>query len=232
MSHAFLMALREGKDAFLIIALVLAYARTSQTTSVRALLWGIAASVPVSGVLGYLLWISQGAYQPIHEGLVYSAALVLTVMAGSYMHSKGAMSFPFIVGFAVFMISREMMEIALLLFQIQQLQMIAGILLGISAAGAIAWLWQQCGISIPMSRFRMIASAYVLLFAVQLLSQIFHEFTEAGILPFSETLHEASEPYSSEGRYGRLYGVIVLTGCSLWLAAEWARERFVGVPQR
>jgi high-affinity iron transporter len=40
-------------------------------------------------------------------------------------------------------------------------------------------------------------------FVVQLLIYGFHELTEANILPNSEELHWATEPYAPDGRYGQ-----------------------------
>src|ERR1700674_4873769 len=42
----------------------------------------------------------------------------------------------------------------------------------------------------------------VLVFVVALVVYSFHEFTEAGVLPRSEALHLATEPYGPDGTYG------------------------------
>jgi hypothetical protein len=46
-----------------------------------------------------------------------------------------------------------------------------------------------------------------------------HEFSEAEILPNSEAIHHATEPYSADGRYSMhiMFGMVAI--CAVWLAA-------------
>ncbi len=56
MLQAFIIILREGFEAFLLVAIVLAYLRrTGRTWSIPAVYWGLVASVVASVGLGYLL---------------------------------------------------------------------------------------------------------------------------------------------------------------------------------
>lgn len=241
-----MIVLREGVEAFLIVAITFAYLRkTGQQHLLSAVNWGIAASVFLSALLGFFLWSNQGANQPLWEGIF---ALVTVVLVGSLIvhmwrmgpQLKSAMeselskvmqksgdTAPYwsVVLFTAIMISREGMEMMLLLFQIQDPRIVLGIALGVAASVAIALLWQQFGYLINLRRFFQITALYLLLFTIQIAVQAFHEFTEAGIFPNSEALHIASEPYSSEGLYGKWYGNFTFAVCSLWLIGSLIFER-------
>ena len=83
MYQAFMVVLREGVEAFLIVAIVFAYLRkTSQPQLLGAVGWGIAGAFALSGLLGYFLWITQGAHQPLWEGIlaVLTVALVISLV--------------------------------------------------------------------------------------------------------------------------------------------------------
>jgi high-affinity iron transporter len=251
MGQAFIIVLREGLEAFLIVAITLAYLRkTAQGGLAKVVAWGILASVVVSGLLGYGLWVSQGVNQPLWEGILglVSGILIVTLVIHmwrvaprlkqemeQHLHkatqkSDATASAIGVFLFTLLMISREGMETALLLFQIQEAQVVAGILLGILAAAAVAFLWQQFGYRINMKHFFQVTAVYLLLFTLQVFVQAFHEFTETGFLP--EAWHEASEPFATNGIYGRWYATFTVVGCGLWLAGFWVMERMVKKEQR
>jgi hypothetical protein len=60
---------------------------------------------------------------------------------------------------------------------------------------------------------------------VQVAIYSFHEFTEAGLLPNSEMLHEATEKYSPDGVYGIWFSPIMIGICALWLVGAWLLDR-------
>jgi hypothetical protein len=53
----------------------------------------------------------------------------------------------------------------------------------------------------------------------------FHEFTETGLLPNSEFLHEATEKFSPDGLYGKWFSLIMIGICALWLLGAWLMDR-------
>ena len=166
MWQAFIIVLREGLEAFLIVAITLAYLRkTGQTQMLQAVAFGVAASVLLSGLLGYYLWVNQGAGQPLWEGIFGAVTVVLVGSLVVHMWKVGpqlkkemegrlekATSKPSIRAsyfgvfiFTLIMISREGMETALLLFQIHEPAIVTGVGLGILIAAFAAFLWQQFG---------------------------------------------------------------------------------------
>ena len=248
MWQAFIIVLREGVEAFLIVAITLAYLRkTGQHNLTRPVIWGIFGSIFTSGLLGYLLWLTQGANQPLLEGIFALVTVILVAALVVHMWRVGPKlkqemeshldkvisdkatrsSWFAVFFFTLAMISREGMETALLLFQIHEPQIVTGVFLGVLAAGAVAWLWQQFGYLINMKHFFQVTAVYLLFFTIQIMVQSFHEFTEAGIFPNSEYWHVVSEPYSTEGVYGKLYSMITTIGCGMWLVGNWVVERFL-----
>jgi high-affinity iron transporter len=247
MFQAFMVILREGVEAFLIVAIVFAYLRkTSQEHLLPSVNWGIAASVLLSGLLGYVLWIYQGINQPLLEGIF---ALVTAFLVGGLVIHMWRIGPQFkqimekklsqaaakpglrasawgVFLFTVFMITREGMEMMLLLFQIRDPRMIFGIFLGVAGAVLFSFVWEQFSYLVNLRSFFKITAVYFLLFTLQILFQAFHEFTEAGIFPISEFLHEASEILSSDSFYGKLYNTLTLAGCGLWLMGSLISERF------
>ncbi len=248
MYQAFMIVLREGVEAFLIVAIIFAYLRkTGQRRLLPAVLWGTAGGVFASSALAYFLWMDQGASQPFWEGVFATVTAVL--VSGLVIHmwrvgphfkedvenelakatGRSATSFWGVLLFTVVMVCREGMEMVLMLFQIQDAEIVSGILLGVLAAVAIAVAWQQFGYLINMKTFFRATSVFLLLFILQIAFQAFHEFTEAGIFPNSEYLHEISEPFSSQGLYGKMYLNAIFFGCALWLATSLFFEKIKSV---
>ena len=154
MLQAFVITLREGLEAFLIVAISLAYLRKSgRKELVPAVHWGIALAILIS--IGAAVLLQRAANQALWEGVLAIAAAIsvasLTVhmwrtarrikseieghLQGSTM-KQGAAAFMGVFAFTLLMITREGMETALLmgtlLFQVQSVSVIAG-----AAAGTL-----------------------------------------------------------------------------------------------
>lgn len=242
MLQAFVITLREGLEAFLIVAISLAYLRRSgRGELVRAVHWGIVASVVISIVAGMLF--QRARNQALWEGLLAVAAAIsvasLTVhmwrtarrikheIEGHLQSSaskQGRAAFLGVFGFTLLMITREGMETALLmgtlLFQIKSVQVIAGAVAGTALAAFIASLWSRYGHRVNLALFFQVTAVFLLVFVVQLLIYGFHELTEASIFPYSETLHWATEPYGPDGQYGRYLTYLLVTLPAGWLAVS------------
>src|SRR5882672_6188171 len=155
MLQAFVITLRECLEAFLIVAISLAYLRKSGRSELtRAVHAGIVAALAISAVGGYLLY--NAANQELLEGpLAILAAISVTWMvvhmwrAGRRMKGdiegrlhestlrSGTGAFAGVFLFTLLMVTREGMETALLLLQLKEtLNLAAGALLGlVGAAG-------------------------------------------------------------------------------------------------
>ena len=127
--------------------------------------------------------------------------------------------------FTVLTISREGMETSLMLLQVRSPRLLSGALLGLIAAGGLAWAWGQFGHLINIKRFFQVTGIFLLLFMTQVAIYTFHEFAEAGVLPNSEALHAATEKFSPDGLYGQWFSVVMVAVCALWLAGAWMIDR-------
>jgi len=241
--QAFVVVLREGFEGFLIVAIILSYLRkTRQFHLVPMVYWGTVVSLVSSGVAGYLLL--RGASQPLWEGVlgVFAAAMVTWLVIHMWrtaarlkpemekhlveatMGKKTRAAFLGVFLFTVLMITREGMETALLLITIREPRIVTGILLGLVAAVALALAWVRLGHLINLKRFFQVTSIFLLLVVVQILIYSFHEFTEAGLFPHSEALHQATEPFSPQGIYGRWFSLGMVAVCTVWLVGAWISD--------
>src|SRR5262245_27991481 len=151
MLQAFVITLREGFEAFLIVAISLSYLRKSgRGALVSAVHWGVAAALVLSGAGGYLLF--NAANQEWLEGpLALVAAASVTWMVvhmwrfgrsmkrnieGHLQSSSvrpGVAAFAGVLLFTVLMVTREGMETALLLMQLKEtLSLAVGAVAGIA----------------------------------------------------------------------------------------------------
>lgn len=143
---------------------------------------------------------------------VSSRASRLTAIAGVFL-------------FTFLMITREGMETALMLMQVHDAQLLSGAIIGLAAAGGLAWAWLRFGHLINVKRFFQVTGCFLLLFMVQVAIYSFHEFSEAGLLPNSEALHAATEKFSPDGIYGKWFSVFMVGFCGLWLLGGWLVDR-------
>ncbi|MFN2576442.1 MAG: FTR1 family protein [Pyrinomonadaceae bacterium] len=127
--------------------------------------------------------------------------------------------------FTALTISREGMETALMLLQVRTPRLIWGALIGLAAAGSMAWAWGRFGHLINVRRFFQVTGIFLLLFMVQVAIYTFHEFSEAGVLPNSEAIHTATEKFSPEGLYGQWFSVVMVAFCAAWLLGAWLVDR-------
>jgi high-affinity iron transporter len=236
MLQAFVITLREGIEAFLIVAISLAYLRKSgRAELLRAVHWGIAAAVAVSACGGYLLY-SASNQEWLGGPLAIIAAVSVAAMtihmwrAGRHMkgaiegHLKTSSEQPAAAAFAgVFlftglMISREGIETALLLLQIQQAPLLlAGAVLGVAGATAVAWLWSRYGHRVPMTLFLQMTAIFLCVFVVQLFIYGIHEMSEQGFLPYSVSIHQATEAWGPDSAFGHLLTFLLVAAPLAWL---------------
>lgn len=247
MAQAFVITLREGLEAFLIVAISLAYLKKSgRRELIPAVRWGIALAVAIS--IGAAFLFARAANQALWEGVLAIAAAIsvasLTVHMWrtsrrikhdieGHLHSStlktGATAFLGVFAFTLLMITREGMETALLMgtlfFQVKSVSLIAGAVIGTAAAALVASLWSRYGHRVNLGVFFQVTAVFLLVFVVQLLIYGFHELTEANIFPYSEPLHWATEPYGPDGRYGQYLSYLLVMLPLGWLLISSLRPR-------
>ena len=240
MFPAFLITLREGLEAFLIVAISLTYLRkTGRNALVPAVHWGIGLSILIS--IGAAFLFSRASNQALWEGVLalVAAALVATLIVHMWRHGKrlkrdietrleasalqlGAKAFAGVFLFTVLMITREGMETALLMgtliFQNSPMEITVGAAGGVLSAAFVAWLWSKYGHRVNLALFFQVTAVFLAVFVVQLVIYGLHELTEANLFPGSEALHWATEPYGPDGRYGQFLTYLLVLLPLGWLA--------------
>ena len=240
MLPAFTITVREGLEAFLIVAISLAYLRkTGRQQLVSAVHWGIGLSIVISIAAAWLF--SKASNQALWEGVLAltAAVLVATLIIHMWRHGKrlkreietrlessalqiGTKAFIGVFLFTVLMITREGMETALLMgtliSQNSAANIIAGAAAGVLCAACVAWLWSRYGHRVNLALFFQVTALFLAVFVVQLFIYGFHELMEANLFTGSEWWHDATEPFGPDGRYGRFLSYMLVLLPLGWLA--------------
>jgi high-affinity iron transporter len=206
---AFLIALREGVEASLVVGIVLVYlARTGRTYLSRYVWGGVAAAVALSLAVAVALdrfSISEDGF----EGLMYLMAAFFVVTMIWWMNNvakhlkkeieqkvekyaeRGGSAAGWGIGLFVFlMVLREGAELALILRAVEMstegLQTWIGTVAGIAAAVAVGLFFFKGTLKVPLHRFFAVTSAILMLVAIQLAVTGLHELSEAQWIPSSK----------------------------------------------
>ena len=208
MFGAFVTLLREGFEATLLIAIVLAYlVRIGRKEDFRQVWYGVGAAVVVSLVAAGTLFVTagelEGTAEYIFEGTVMWVAvgfltyMVLWMRRESRTVAQGIRrgvdsavergSRLALTSLVFVMVLREGVETGLFLFGITQtsspLQVALGAVLGIAAAVALGYAVYAGGKRINLGTFFKVTGLLLILVAAGLLSHGVAEFQEAGLLP-------------------------------------------------
>ena len=236
MLQAFVITLREGFEAFLIVAISLAYLRKAGLAPlISAIYWGVVVAIGVSVLGGYLLL--HAANQEWLDGpLAIVAAISVTWMIvqmwrtgrrikgdieGRLQESSvrpGAAAFTGVFLFTLLMISREGMETALLLMQLREtLHLALGAALGVAGAASIAWLWSRYGHRINLALFFQATAMFLFVFVVQLVIRGTHEMSEQHFLPYSDLIHTNTEAWGPDSAFGHTLTYLLVVLPAGWL---------------
>jgi len=213
MGAAFLVTLREGLEAALIVSILLAYLRQLGRLELsRDIWWGVGAAIGVSLLVGGVIFglgaEFEGRAEEIFEGLIsLTAAAVLTWMifwmrkqgAGIRAELQGRVESALVGGglalasLSFVVVVREGVETALFLFATTKAtsdsgatgggQLLGG-LLGLAVAIGLGYLVYQGGVHLNLRSFFRITGGLLIIVAAGLVAYGVHELQEAGLLPF------------------------------------------------
>jgi high-affinity iron transporter len=207
MLPSFLLSLREGLEAALIVGIVLGALRQMRRSELAPpVWWGVAAASLVSIVAGVILTALglglEEPYEQIFEGVtMLLAAGILTWMifwmSRQSRQMKGeleagvrqavAQSGSALFALAFFAVVREGIELALFLtasaFASDAVQTIIGAILGLFTAILLGWSLFASTLKLDLRRFFQITGVLLILFAAGLFTRGMHEFIEIGWLP-------------------------------------------------
>jgi len=223
MIQAFIITLREGLEAFLIVAISLSFLRKSGRGALTsAVHWGIAAAAALSVIGAYIL-LGAANQEWLDGPLAMVAAVSVTWMTvhmwrtGRRMKSDiegrlesstaraGWAAFAAVFLFTVLMIGREGLETALLLMQLRETVHLAlGAAAGVLGAAGVAWLYSRYGRRVNLGLFFQATAIFLFVFVVQLTIQGMHEMAEQGLLPYSAIIHARTESWGPDSAFGHL----------------------------
>lgn len=208
MLASYLLSLREGIEAALIIGIVLGALRQMRRTELIPAVWlGTAAAAALSilgGVLLTMLGLSfEGAAEQIFEGVtMLLAAALLTWMIfwmsrtartlkseiEAEVHKAAFGTGKRAVFFVAFLaILREGIELAIFLtasvFATDTVQTLVGAILGLGTAILLGWSIFAAIIRLDLRRFFQVTGFLLILFAAGLVAHGVHEFNEVGWIP-------------------------------------------------
>lgn len=236
MLQAFVITLREGLEAFLIVAISLTYLRkTGRSALASAVYWAIGAAIVVSGLAGYLLFTAANQEWldgPLALLAAVSVSWLIVHMWRSGRNMKrdiegrlgessvkpGVGAFAGVFLFTVLMVTREGMETALLLMQLRgTLHLAFGALLGVLGAAGLASLWSRFGHRVNLTLFFQVTAIFLFVFVIQLLVGGVHEMSEQGFLPFSTAIHDATEDWGPDSGFGHMLTYLMVLLPMAWL---------------
>lgn len=250
MLSAFLIALREGVEAALVVGIVLVYlARTGRTHLSRFVWGGVAAAVALSLAVAIALDrfnISEDGF----EGLMYLVAAFFVVTMVWWMNSvakhlrkeieekvekyagRGGSAAGWGIGLFVFlMVLREGAELALILRAVEisteGLETWIGTVTGIAAAMAVGLFFFKGTLKVPLHRFFAVTSSILILVAIQLAVTGLHELSEARWIPSGRSEMAILGPIV---RNELFFFIFVFGSVIVMIFREWQNARHAKPP--
>ncbi|MEX0832378.1 MAG: iron uptake transporter permease EfeU [Actinomycetota bacterium] len=235
MGAAFLVTLREGIEAALIVSIVLAYLRQLERTDQSRLVWwgaglATATSIAVGAIIFAIGAEFEGRAEELFEGLVSLGAVIVLTWMIFWMRRQAARIKSdlqervdralvgggiALAGLAFFAVLREGVETALFLFGSDRATGASGVatvtggLLGLATAILLGVLLYRGGTRINIRTFFKVTGALILVVAAGLFAFSVHELQEAGLLPFLDsTAFDISGVLSDEAGAGAILRAI------------------------
>ena len=245
MLSSFLIALREGVEAALVVGIVLVYLnRTGRAHLVRWVWGGVVAAIASSLAIAIALerWqVSEDGF----EGLMLLVAAVFVVTMIVWMNrvarhlkkeieervEKQAEKAAFSAGiglaaFVFMMVAREGAELALILRAVEisteGLAVWIGTIVGLCVAIAVGFFFFHGTLKISLAKFFSATSTILILVAVQLALTGIHELSEAMWLPSSKAEMAYVGPIV---RNEFFFFTVILGAAALLVLREWMAAR-------
>ncbi|MDM7830849.1 iron uptake transporter permease EfeU [Cellulomonas edaphi] len=240
----YLIGLREGLEAALVVSILVAYLVKIERRELLPALWlGVGIATTVSLTFGALLTygpqgLSFTAQEAIGGTLSIVAVGLITWMifwmAKTARHLKGDLQHKLddaiaagrvaVVVMALLAVGREGLETALFLWAGAQAtsattRPLAGAGLGIATAILLAWLMYRGAVKLNLRVFFAWTGLFLIFVAAGVLSYGVHDLQEAGVLPgLSNLAFDVSATVPPTSWYGTLLkGVFNFTPATTWL---------------
>ena len=247
MLETFIITLREGVEAALIVGITLAYLAKIGRPELRKSVYAALAAAFV-GSIGVAILISRTHYnQDIFEGWVMLAAAFFVVTMIIFMMKTGRRLKGEIEGkvgllagegswlglffFVFLMVLREGVETVLILSAVtlnsSELLSFIGTLLGVAAAVLFGVMFVKGSVRINLQKFFRVTTVILFFVAGQLIISGLHELSENGVLPSSKREMAIIGPIV---RNEMFFFVTVLALAALMVLFEMKRRQPLPVP--
>jgi len=249
MLQAFIITLREGVEASLIVGIVFAYlTKIGRNDLKKTVFWALGAALAAS-VIGAVVMARIQFNTDIFEGWVMLAAAFFVVSMIWFMHraartmkgdieskiakyTSGDNVSQFGLFFFVFLlVLREGAETVLILSAVTlnstELLSFTGTLLGIAVAVVFGVLFVRGSVKINLQRFFRVTTVILYFVAFQLVISGLHELSENGVLPSSTTEMRFIGPIV---RNDLFFFVTMLALAGLMILLEYRRRAPVELP--
>jgi FTR1 family protein len=248
MLSAFLVSLREGVEAALIVGLCLVYLRKIERRDLERPVWyAVAASLLASLAVAYLLQRFAWNQESVEGFLMLLAAALLVGMivwmrsvARSLrgeienqvgrLASRGRLAALGLFLFVFSMVLREGMETVIFLGAVslntEGILLLFGTLLGLALAVALGIFFFKGALPIRLDRFFDASSIMLVVLAVQLTLTGMHELSEALVIPSGPWMMWILGPIVRND----IFFFVVLLGTAAWLVARELLHRRHAAP--
>lgn len=250
MFSAFIIALREGVEAALVVGIVLLYLNRTGRQPLTRFVWAGVASATLASFAGAYGIERLGWNQEGFEGvlMLVAASFVVTMIiwmrrvartlrqhieqrVESYAEQGGLAAGLGLAAFVFFMVLREGVELVIILRAVEASSQGVGIwigtLLGLGTAIATGLFFFKGTLSIPLHRFFAATSTILLVVAAQLTITGIHELSEAQWIPSSQREMALVGPIV---RNDVFFFLIVLGVAGVVVFREWMRARTSAAP--
>ena len=254
MLSAFLIALREGVEASLVVGIILVYlARTARSHLAKFVWYGVAAAAALSLAVAVALerWrINQDGFEGLM--LLVASVFVITMIVWmnrvarhlkkeieqkveAYAARAGRAAGWGILLFVFLMVLREGAELALILRAVELssegLRTWLGTIVGIGVAVVVGLFFFKGTLRIPLHRFFAATSIILMLVAFQLALTGLHELSEAQWLPSSKGEMAVIGPIVRNELFFFvfIFGAAMLLILREWLTASHAKPAAEGL---
>jgi high-affinity iron transporter len=233
MLPSYLLSLREGIEAALIVGILLGAVRQIKRADLVPMVWFGTLSAAALSILSAVLLTTLGLEmkdpgEAIFEGftMLIAAGLLTWMIFWMSQHSrtlkasleaeintasKLGQRAIFLVAFVA--VLREGIELALFLtasvFVSNSLQTMVGAFLGLGTAILLGWSIFATTVRLDLRRFFQVTGVMLVLFAAGLFAHGIHEFTEVGWIPsIIERVWDFSSFISEDSTLGQLLGAL------------------------
>ena len=243
MLSSFIIALREGVEAALVIAIAVAYLRKTGRNALLPAVYKAFAAAVFAGILVAVVLYRTNISEEGYEGplLLASAVFVLSMVLWMNRHARGlkgeietglqqraetGASRWGIFLFVFLMIFREGVELVLMLmalrFDTDGLMQTLGTALGLGAAILFGVSFVRGTIRIDLRSFFRVTTVILMVVVLQLAITGLHELSEGQILPSSAQEMALVGPIV---RNDAFFFVMILALAATMLLMEWRRRR-------